>query len=612
MLKKISKISIIVLTIACILSGCGKKQEPIEADLSKTYTDNRELKVEVNESGYILTNPTGYLALYSNAGEKLDELQLEQSNKSDFIYCEDSGDVFSKNILNIDNFNCIFYAVDRGNGRVYLIKNEKNKLKLIDDKSLKESKDIEDIKAYNGMFYYMVKGDSSKIANSYTVAKSDSNEVSGLINNMVDVPVMRRGKTYTYIYVENFSSYYLDALNLSNKLDSADISNMNLVTVKKDTFKLPYDISDWTITNNEILFTAENVFGKYDMLKNILEATYGPTASYGMFYVPGRYSKVISISQLGGNAKKIFLYINNVDTMENKELIEIMEDMPIDSYYDVLNDMLYIICKEDSLSTYGKLKIIDLTTLKEVQTFTFDFVPTSVAAQNGKWFVFNEYEDFYATGFLGDKDFVKADKYINGSNTRQILICRTLRKDHFTYDANGRYIAEDGKLLDYRGNYINEYSQKINKYGQLLDAYGRAINAKGELVDKYGNIIDENGIIIQYTIQKDGYYRSATGKIVDETGKAMIQNEDGSYSKDIEEIPPLQWHYDENGEVVIDADYLEKYPDARSWIDEEGNLTLGVSAKENTNESEKQEVQENKSIFRKLTDKIGITNSEDY
>lgn len=609
--KKFLKIALIPIIFTIALSGCGKK-DPIEADLSKTYTDTRELKVEVNESGFVLTNPTGYLALYSNAGEKLDELQLETSNKSDFIYCEDSGDIFSKNILNIDSFNCMFYAVDRGNGRVYLIKNEKNKLKLVDDKSLKESKDIEEIKAYNGMFYYMVKGNSSKIANNYTVAKSDSNEISGLINDNVDVPVMRRGKTYTYIYVENFSSYYLDALNLSNKLDSADISNMNLVTAKKDTFKIPYDIEDWTITNNEILFYAKNVFGKYDMLKNILEANYGPTHAAGMFYIPGRYSRLVSVNQLGDNARKTFLFVNDIDTMENEDTIEISEDMPIASYMDSLNNVLYIVCKEDSLSTYGKLKIINMTTKKEYQTITFDFVPTSVAAQNGKWFVFNEYEDFYATAFMGDSEYEKVPKVINGSNVRQILMCRTLRKDYFTYDANGRYVAEDGKLLDYRGNYINEYSQKINKYGQILDAYGRAVNSKGELVDKYNNIIDENGVIIQYTMQKDGYYRSATGKIVDETGKAMIQQEDGTYIKDVEEIPPLEWHYDENGQPVINADYLEKYPDARSWIDKEGNITYGVTVKEETNETEKQEIQENKSIFRKLTDKLGWTDKESY
>ncbi len=613
MYKKFLKIAIISSFFILALTGCGKTKEPIEADLSKTYTDNRELKVEVNESGFVLTNPTGYLALYSNAGEKLDELQLETSKKSDFIYCEDSGEIFSKNILNIDNFNCVFYAVDRGSGRVFLIKNENNKLKLIDDKSLKESKDIEEIKAYNGMFYYMVKGNSSKIANSYTVAKTDSSEFSGVINNKVDVPVMRRGKTYTYIYVENFSSYYLDAMKLSNKLDSADISNMNLINAKKDTFKIPYDINDWTISNNEILFCAKNVFGKYDMLKNILEANYGPTTAKGMFYIPGRYTRLVSVNQLGENGRKTFLYINNVDTMENKNVVELFEDMPIASYMDNLNNVLYIVCKEDSLSTYGKLKIVNMDTFKEIQTVTFDFVPTAVAAQNGKWFVFNEYEDFYATGFIGDKDFSKVDKYINGSNVRQILICKTLRKDYFTYDANGRYIAEDGKLLDYRGNYINEYSQKINKYGQILDEYGRAINSNGELVDKYNNIIDENGVIIQYTMQKDGYYRSGNGKVVDETGKAMIPQEDGTYIKDVEEIPPLEWHYDENGEKVVNADYLEKYPDARSWIDDKtGMMTPGVSVKQNTNESEKQEVQENKNIFRKLTDKLGWTDKDQY
>lgn len=600
-----------ILLLALTLTGCSSKKEPIEVDLNKTYSDNRDLKVEIDESGYVLTNPKGYMVLYSNSGEKLDELQLENSSKSDFIYCEDSGDIFSKNLLKENKFNCVFYAVDKANGRLYIVKNEKNKLKLIEDKNLKENKDIDSIKAYNGMFYYCVKG-NSKVANNYTVAKTDSSELSGLINSRVDVPIMRRGKTYTYIYVENFTSYYLDAMNFTDKLDNSDISNMNLLDTKKDTFKIPYNVNEWTVTNNEIIFNADGVFGKYDMVRNILEANYGTEDSKGLFYLPGRYSKIISVNQMGENSQKTFIFYNNVDTMENLKVLEIEGKEPTDAYVDSLNDILYIVYKEDSLSTYGKLKVINLETAKEIQTITFDFVPTHVRAMNGKYFVFNEYEDFYIYGFIGESEYEETSKYINEYNANDLLICKTLRKDDFKYDANGRYITEEGKLLDYRGNLINEYSQKVNRYGQLLDDYGRAINNNGELIDKYGNIIDENGVIIKYTIQKDGYCRSSSGKIVDETGKAMIEQEDGTYVVDKEEIPELEWHYDENGEVVINADYLEKYPDAKSWIDETGSYTPGVSIKKETNESEKIEVQENKSLLRKFTDKIGLTNKEDY
>lgn len=609
MRKNIIKGMIILFSILS-LTGCGKK-EPIEADLSKTYSDTRELKVEVDESGYILANPKGYLALYSNSDEKIDELQLETSSKSDFIYCEDSGDVFSKNLLNEKSFNCVFYAVDKGNGRVYIIKNEKNKLKLIEDKNLKENTDIDSIKAYNGMFYYCVKG-NSKIANSYTIAETDSSEISGLINSKTDVPIMRKGKTYTYFYVENFNSYYLDAMNFSEKLDANDISNMNLVDTKKDTFKVPYDINSWTITNNEIIFNADGVSGKYDMVRNILDANYGTANSSNIFYIPGRNAELISLNQMGENSKKTFVFYNNIDTMENLKVLELEGHEPMGAYVDALNNCLYIIYKEDSLSTYGKLKIISLKEAKEVQTITFDFVPTDIKAMNGKYFVFNEFEDFYVTGFIGDTEYQQFEKYINGNNANEILICRTLRKDEFQYDAKNRYITEEGKLLDYRGNLINEYSQKVNRYGQLLDDYGRAVNTNGELVDKYGNIIDENGVIIKYTVQKDGYCRSSTGKIVDETGKAMIEQKDGTYIIDEEQIPELEWHYDENGEVVVDADYLDKYPDAKSWITKDGEYEQGVSVKSETNETEKEEVQENKSLFRKITDKIGITDSSEY
>lgn len=610
MYRKITKI-LLIMTAIFSLVGCGKK-EPIEVDLSKTYSDTRELKVEVNESSFILTNPQGYMVLYDNAGEKLDEIQLENSSKSDFIYCEDNGEIFSKNLLNEKSFNCIFYAVDRGNGRVYIIKNENNKLKLVEDKNLKESLDIVDIKAYNGMFYYLVKGNSGKIANSYTVAKNDSSELSGLINNTVDVPIMRKGKTYTYIYAENFSSYYLDSMNFTNKIDSTDISNMNLVDIKKDTFKLPYDITSWTITNNEIIFTADGVLGKYDMVKNILEANYGTDNCTDMYYIPGRYARLISVNQMGTNSDKTFIFNNNIDTLENKKVIEIAGQTPMDTYLDSLNNVLYIVYKEDYLSTYGKLKVINLESYEEIHTETFDFVPTHVRGLNGKYYVFNIYEDFYVYGFIGDPDYTEVKKFVNENNANDLLMCKTLRKDYFYYDANNRYITDEGKLLDYRGNLINEYSQKINRYGQLLDDYGRAININGELVDKYNNIIDENGVIIKYTIQKDGYCRSATGKIVDETGKAMIQLEDGTYVVDEEVIPELEWHYDENGEIVINADFLEKYPDAKSWIAKDGTYTPGVSVKTETNETEKQELQENKSLWRKFTDKVGLTNAEEY
>jgi hypothetical protein len=55
----------------------------------------------------------------------------------------------------------------------------------------------------------------------------------------------------------------------------------------------------------------------------------------------------------------------------------------------------------------------------------------------------------------------------------------------------------------------------------------------------------------------------------------MIRQEDGTYIKDVEKIPDLEWHYDENGKVVINQDYLDKYPDAASWIGKDGTITKG-------------------------------------
>ena len=155
--KNIKKL-LLLLPCILLLAGCGKKQEPIVSDLHKVYQDNRELKQEVNDSCYIMTTKDGYMALYDYNGKQLDEIQLENSTNSDYIYCSDSGDIFSQNILKTKDFNCIFYAVDRNNGRLFIVKNKNNSLKMVHDKTLKESTNIEEIKAYNGMFYYMVKG----------------------------------------------------------------------------------------------------------------------------------------------------------------------------------------------------------------------------------------------------------------------------------------------------------------------------------------------------------------------------------------------------------------------------------------------------------------------
>lgn len=583
--KKTSFVFILLILIIA-LTGCNKKKQPIEADLSKIYKDNRELKPNSDDSDFILTTKSGLIALFDVNGNVLDELQIENSKKSDFIYCEDSGDIFSKNILDKNKFNVIFYALDKSSGKLYLIKNSNNKLKVFEEKSLKGSKNILEIKAYNGLFFYLVK-DSNISANKYTIAKNKAEEMNGIIDYSADVPVERRGKTYSYIYLENLSKAFLKGMEIDKDLTDADISNMNLVDLKKDTFKIPFNINSWTVTNKEIVYYAEDIYGSYDMERNILSANYGLNSTIGSFYINGRYSQIYSINQMGKHSNKTILLKTNPDDLSIEKALEYEGVQPTCTYIDKINYLLFIGYKEDNLSTFGKMKVINLVTNKEVQTLSLKFVPTSIKGHNGYYYIMNEFEDYFIVGTVGSKDYSTYKKYLGKENTSDLLLSNNLKKDYFVYDANGRYIDEEGKLLDYRGNLINEYSQKVNRYGQLLDDYGRAINSIGELVDKYGNIIDENGIIIKYTMQTDGYYRSSNGTIVDDTGKAMIRQEDGSYIKDKEKIPDIEWHYDENGKIVINADYLEKYPDAKSWIKEDGSYIKGKSNLSNIDEDSK-------------------------
>lgn len=602
-MKKIMLYSLLILSCFCLLTGCKKeeKQETISADLSKTYEDTRIETNKKDKSDFILTTKSGKISLFDINGSLLDELVISNSEKSDFIYCEDLGDVFSKNLLNQTEFNCIFYAVDKSSGKLYIIKNYDNKLKIVKEKSLKESKDIQEIKAFNGMIYYLVKG-NGKSANKFTIAKKDTEKLDGIIDYSVQIPVERRGKTYSYIYVENLTDIYLEEMDFSKILDNNDLSNMNLIDIKRSCFRIPYNIDDWDITNNIIIFYSNNVYGFYDMQKDILSANYGLDTTIFSQYIPGKDSCIYSLNQLGDNSEKTILLKMDSEDLSILKTIEFEGVLPLDAYIDTNNNILYIIYKEDNLKTYGKLKIVDLISFKEINSISFDFVPTKVVGHNGYYYVMNEFEDYFALGENTTKDFSKYKKYIGNENAFNIFICRNTRKDNFLYDSNGRYINEEGKLLDYKGNLINENKQKVNRFGQILDDYGRAINGNGELIDKYGNIVDENGVIIKYVIQSDGYCRSSNGKIVDETGKAMIRQEDGTYKKDEEQIPDIQWHYDENGNVIINADYLEKYPDAKSWLKEDGSYIKG-SYNSNTN-SEEIEENADKSQIDKVIEKI--------
>ena len=599
-MKKIFYMTFFLIALLT-LSACSNDGK-VKVDTSKVYEDERKIEIKTNTSSdFILATSKGILQLYDVKGKVLDTLNLGGSKKSEFIYCEDSGEIYSRNILDVNAFNSIFYAVDKADGKLYVIQNSGGKLKKVETKSLKASKDIVEIQAYNGVFFYLVKGNGIK-ANEFTVNKLSN--VSGLVNFMKEVGVARRGKTYSFIYVENLSAEYIKHMDLDKKLKTEDISNLNLTAMKKECIRIPYDIDSWAVTNNSVVYFAEGIYGDYNLDTNILTACYGTDSSIQSIYRPGRYSNVFALNQMGNNSEKNLLIQVDTDDLSIGKVVEFKEEIPLDMYIDNNNNLAYIIYKLNNQETYGKLRIYNLSNWKEINNITFDFVPTEVKGHNGYYYVMNKYEDFLVYGLNGEKTYNKISKYINDdSNANTLLMCNVFRKDYFLYDANGRYIDENANLLDYRGNLVNGSLQKVNRYGQLLDAYGRALNANGELVDRYGNIVDENGKIIQYTKQPDGYYRSANGTIVDKTGKAMIQLENGTYVEDVEEIPELEWHYDENGKIIINADYLAKYPDAASWIDfNTGKVTKGEYVEENPGEAEQIEIQADKTTLDKFID----------
>lgn len=575
MKKRVLIFSLCLICVLC-LAACGKKESSTGADLSQTYMDDRDLISEANESDFILTTHSGIMELYDVTGKKLDTLKLDGTSKSNFIYCQDEGEIYGRNLLGHTNFTSIFYAVDKTDGKLYIVSNNKNKLKVEEKISLKVSNNIDEIKAYNGLFCYSEKGNGIS-AEKFEVAEV-KDKYSGVIDYMKEVGVERRGKTYTFIHFENLSDKYLKWTNLDSKLSKEDVQNMNMIDIKRKCIRIPFDTFSWVPTNNSIIYFAKDVYGSYDIKKNVITVCYGTDSSVGATYRSGRFASAFALNQMGEHSEKTILFQIDPDSLDVEKALEFTEYLPLDIFVDSSSNVLYMIYKLDNKSTYGKLKIYDLKEGKEINNITFDFVPTVVKGHNGYYYVMNEYESFAVVGNNNSKEFIKVNKTIKETNANDILLCNTVRKDYFLYDAQDRFINEEGYLLDYRGNLINGESQKINKYGQLLDSYGRAINANGELVDKYGNLIDENGVIIQYTQQPDGYYRSSKGIVVDATGKAMIKQEDGTYIIDEEKIPNLEWHYDENGEVVINQDYLDKYPDAASWIGKDGTITKGSYA----------------------------------
>ena len=71
----------------------------------------------------------------------------------------------------------------------------------------------------------------------------------------------------------------------------------NLTSMKKECIRIPFDIDSWTVTNNQVIYFAKDVFGEYDLETNILSVCYGTDSSLAATYRAGRGASIFSLNK---------------------------------------------------------------------------------------------------------------------------------------------------------------------------------------------------------------------------------------------------------------------------------------------------------------------------
>lgn len=557
------KIFLFLITISLLLNivGCSK---------SAPENSNQIINVsEENVSDYILASDNGQLALFNIQGEELDSLSLSSGKKSNFIYTMDTGNTYAKSLQNMEYIPNILYAVDKSNGRLYILKVDKKEIKEIDKKSLRE-KNIDKIVAYNGLFFYSVKA-KNMWSNKYSFIKNEREKMNGIIDYDASLPVERSRPLSTYILLENYSDLFLDATGIKKNLKKEDFDKFQTTKLHRKTFELPCDADDWTANNKYIYFFYEDHMGEYILEKDQVGLYYGAKETVKSAYIDGRFKKVLTLNNFGGSfTQKSLLFELNYKNNRITRSIEIEEQNPLGLSVDK-GQFIHMIFKssESNEGSYAKLKTLKYKDYSDFANIPLKYMPTEVKSHNSFVYLFNPYEEHFLIGSAGSSSLSKYRKTYDNINYTNLLLVDFNNQDDYIYDSDGRYVNEENNLINADNELINSNRNKINKYGQLLDQYGRAVNSNGELIDKYNNVINESGNIVKHTKGEDGLFRDSLGRVVNEKGEYLIQNEEGDWILPIIEDEPIKGYYDENGKFVIDAEYLKKYPDAYTKLQEQ-------------------------------------------
>lgn len=559
------KAVIIFFSITFLFTSCtGKSGKNSQANnmISAGYSEKT--------ADYILTSKQGSIVLCNLAGEIIDRLDLEGSKKSDFLYAIDQGQTFAKSLQNAYIPN-ILYAADKSNGRLYIIKVTDKKLEKIETKSLKE-KGFTKIYGYNGILFYSVNEKGKLFAKKPTILKPEKEKNSGVADFYQTIVVNKDRPLTTYIYVENYSDIYFKETGINNMIESSEKSLLAKTKINKETFEIPCLADDWVANEKYVYFFYKGYMGQLYLEDNKVGLYYGGDTTKKSIYWGGRFKKVLSLNNFGGdNSEKSLLFELDYKNMKINRAIEIEGKSPIDMALDKGN-YIAIAMKNDQESegSYSKIKVLSYKDYSDVTTIPLKYMPSKILAHNGYVYAFNPYEEYFFIGQITSNNMSKYSKVIDNVNYSDILLVDFYKYDDYLYDGNGRYVNENGQLINADNELIDSNNNRINKYGQRLDEYGRAINDKGQLIDRFGNIIDENGKIIEYTKGEDGYYRNKYGQIVDEQGNVLVQNEEGEWvlpKKAEDDI--IQGYYDENGRFIIDPSYLKKHPDAYEKLEQQ-------------------------------------------
>jgi hypothetical protein len=309
--------------------------------------------------------------------------------------------------------------------------------------------------------------------------------------------------------------------------------------------------------------------GSYDMKTNQITLRYGSIRPINSVYIDGINKDIYTISDFGDGSEKSLIMNLDYNGMYVNKTIEINYANPLNLYVDKNHNIYGIFKTTTSNKNFSQLRVFRYADAAELYTIGVPYLPTKMLSRDSTVYLFNPYEDYFLIGSLGSSEFSKIEKDPTDRDMQytDIFIANREYINDYFYDENGRLRNRENYYINSDGELVNADNERINKYGQRIDEKGRAINKDGEYIDKYNNIIDIQGNILKYVPDSEGYYHNSNGQYVDSDGTLLVRNDIGDWVRPevlIEEQGGIKitGHYDEFGNFIIDADILEKYPDA--------------------------------------------------